>query len=33
MLIILNIEFVNSLSQADEIEINDVYFKININRV
>ena len=28
-----NIEFVNSLSQADEIEINDVYFKININRV
>ena len=27
------IEFVNSLSQADEIEINDVYFKININRV
>ena len=28
-----NIEFVDSLSQADEIEINDVYFKININRV
>ena len=28
-----NIEFVNSLSQSDEIEINDVYFKININRV
>lgn len=28
-----NIEFVNSLPQADEIEINDVYFKININRV
>ena len=28
-----NIEFVNSLFQADEIEINDVYFKININRV
>ena len=28
-----NIEFVNSLSPADEIEINDVYFKININRV
>ena len=28
-----NIEFANSLSQADEIEINDVYFKININRV
>ena len=27
------IEFVDSLSQADEIEINDVYFKININRV
>ena len=27
------IEFVNSLPQADEIEINDVYFKININRV
>ena len=27
------IEFVNSLSPADEIEINDVYFKININRV
>ena len=28
-----NIEFVDSLSQADEIEINGVYFKININRV
>ena len=28
-----NIEFVDSLSQANEIEINDVYFKININRV
>ena len=28
-----NIEFVDSLSPADEIEINDVYFKININRV
>lgn len=28
-----NIELVDSLSQADEIEINDVYFKININRV
>ena len=28
-----NIEFVDSLSQADEIEINNVYFKININRV
>ena len=28
-----NIEFVDSLSLADEIEINDVYFKININRV
>ena len=28
-----NIEFVDSLSQADEIEINDVYFKININRI
>ena len=28
-----NIEFVDSLSQADEIEINDVYLKININRV
>ena len=28
-----NIEFVDSLSQTDEIEINDVYFKININRV
>ena len=27
------IEFVDSLSPADEIEINDVYFKININRV
>ena len=27
------IEFVDSLSQADDIEINDVYFKININRV
>ena len=27
------IEFVDTLSQADEIEINDVYFKININRV
>ena len=27
------IEVVDTLSQADEIEINDVYFKININRV
>ncbi len=27
------IEFVDSLSQAEEMEINDMYFKININRV